>query len=608
MEQVPATKVNVTPLKPQESSKENSEELKEATPPVPKTTPAPVQVSKEPEKTTSPVTPVIPDTVPVKVASVVDGSATDLKHTQKLEKVEEEGKSGETTNLKPSVSPATATATATEKVVPKVQVSGVSTESVSSVKDSKITEPSVTKVATDEPVENGPAESESKGPEVSRLSSTSSSVTAAEKSVEDLTPPGPAKRERPPSPKFAEGDRRVYPPEWILQMREFMNSAKSAEFNTLLLKANISKSNPGTSNPRGDRRGRGGGGGGGGVLSDNPRGRMTPTPGGHFSMPPRSSGPFSSSGSGYDAFDMGLARRQAPPPISGGGGSGGGRDDPRGRRTQGSNRYDGPSRFGVGPLDPMMHGPSVEKLKKTDSGWKRNKEADDEVTSKVKQVRSLLNKLTLEKFDKIFVQIIAIDLSTVDILRGVVDEVFEKALFEPKFSSMYAELCKRLDISTKEMLQKANFPDAKGKPLTFRKILLKNCQDEFTRFSNAGAEGLQEKKDEATRSEDPDELKELTPEEREKKEKLEKEEANLAATRAKRRMLANVRFIGELYIKDLISESIIHKSCVQPLLRLGISKKEEDVLEALCKLLASTGMKLSANPKAKSLLTVTSNL
>ncbi len=51
-------------------------------------------------------------------------------------------------------------------------------------------------------------------------------------------------------------------------------------------------------------------------------------------------------------------------------------------------------------------------------------------------------------------------------------QVFEKALDEPKYSSMYAQLCKRLAENA------PNF-DPPDKPCTFRRLLLNKCRDEF---------------------------------------------------------------------------------------------------------------------------------
>ena len=51
-------------------------------------------------------------------------------------------------------------------------------------------------------------------------------------------------------------------------------------------------------------------------------------------------------------------------------------------------------------------------------------------------------------------------------------QIFEKALDEPKYSSMYAQLCKRLAENA------PNF-DPADKPCTFKRLLLNRCKDEF---------------------------------------------------------------------------------------------------------------------------------
>ena len=52
-------------------------------------------------------------------------------------------------------------------------------------------------------------------------------------------------------------------------------------------------------------------------------------------------------------------------------------------------------------------------------------------------------------------------------------QIFEKALDEPKYSSMYAQLCRFL-------VEKApNFEPSDSTACTFKKLLLKKCRDEF---------------------------------------------------------------------------------------------------------------------------------
>lgn len=56
----------------------------------------------------------------------------------------------------------------------------------------------------------------------------------------------------------------------------------------------------------------------------------------------------------------------------------------------------------------------------------------------------ILNKLTPEKFDKLVDGLISLGLNSPSLLKGVILLIFEKALEEPKYSCMYAQLCKIL--------------------------------------------------------------------------------------------------------------------------------------------------------------------
>lgn len=145
------------------------------------------------------------------------------------------------------------------------------------------------------------------------------------------------------------------------------------------------------------------------------------------------------------------------------------------------------------------------------------------------QVRGILNKLTPEKFQKLSDDLLRTELTSSVILKGVILLIFDKALDEPKYSSMYAQLCKRLSEEA------PNFEPPRG-PCSFRLLLLNKCRAEFENRS----EHLLSDKHDPDSELDEDERRRL----------------------AKRKMLGNIKFMGELGKLEILSESIIHR-CIQ---------------------------------------------
>ncbi|XP_019624799.1 PREDICTED: eukaryotic translation initiation factor 4 gamma 2-like isoform X3 [Branchiostoma belcheri] len=138
---------------------------------------------------------------------------------------------------------------------------------------------------------------------------------------------------------------------------------------------------------------------------------------------------------------------------------------------------------------------------------------------------------------------------------------------------MYAQLCRRLCDDA------PNFDDPnKSGTTTFRRLLLNKCQDEFENRSKTFAA--------FDRDDGP-----LTPEQNEQK------------MVAKRKMLGNIRFIGELGKLDMLSEAILHK-CIKQLLEKkrteSVGDRAED-LECLCQIMRTCGRRLD-HDKAKSLM------
>eukprot|EP00057_Strongylocentrotus_purpuratus_P026874 XP_011681348.1 PREDICTED: eukaryotic translation initiation factor 4 gamma 2 [Strongylocentrotus purpuratus] len=148
-----------------------------------------------------------------------------------------------------------------------------------------------------------------------------------------------------------------------------------------------------------------------------------------------------------------------------------------------------------------------------------------------RRVRGILNKLTPEKFDKLCLELLNVGIHSKVILKGIILLVFEKALEEPKYSSMYSQLCKRLDEDAPD------FEPAGSNVKTFRRLLISKCQDEFENRSRAFAA--------YDKQNGP-----LTPEEQDQR------------GQAKAKMLGNIQFIGELGKLGMLHESILHR-CIK---------------------------------------------
>ena len=187
----------------------------------------------------------------------------------------------------------------------------------------------------------------------------------------------------------------------------------------------------------------------------------------------------------------------------------------------------------------------------------------------------ILNKITPDKFHKLSDELLHCELDSPAILKGVVVLIFNKALEEPKYSSMYAQLCRILSERVQNFeYDNPGYVKAGPHDNTFCKYLLAKCQHEFNnRLQASEAFG------EGPLSEEEEERREL----------------------AKKLMLGNIKFICELGKQNLANESILHQCIHQLCKKKNNIKHTVEDFECLCQIMKTVG-KLLDTERGKSLM------
>ena len=270
----------------------------------------------------------------------------------------------------------------------------------------------------------------------------------------------------------------------------------------------------------------------------------------------------------------------------------------RGGERNESNKVHAANVFNQAAKDQNGNFEPIAPLEFSANRWIRKSPADEEQNVE-RKIRSLLNKLTMEKFDGISDQIIEwANKSEAEkdgrTLIHVIRLVFEKATDEAAWSEMYARLCRKMMETISPNVQDDGIRNSEGKPITggqlFRKYLLNRCQEDFERGwaakdAAASAAAAKASEDAAVKkaAEASGEVELYSDE-------------YYAAQKAKRQGLGLIQFIGELYKLQMLTERIMHE-CIKKLLG-NVDNPEEEEIESLCRLLATVG-KLLDNPKAR---------
>lgn len=262
---------------------------------------------------------------------------------------------------------------------------------------------------------------------------------------------------------------------------------------------------------------------------------------------------------------------------------------------------------GRGP-PPGMRMPSgfLPALHKTDSAYKiGNVVTDDPEEEKAqKALKSTLNKITPQNFEKITAQIIdkINERKKAKTLSGFIDQIFDKALIETTFAELYAKLVASLNPALPEL------EDDDGTPVQFRRTLLNKCQEKFERGALAMKAVADREKREHEKPVAEEEPVDETPkepleegeisEEQRAAEELKRQDkaAADAEVKARKRMLGNIIFVGQLYRFGVLTETVMH-SCIQQLLEETQNPRSEDI-ECLCKLLTTVGRPMDSSQRS----------
>lgn len=176
---------------------------------------------------------------------------------------------------------------------------------------------------------------------------------------------------------------------------------------------------------------------------------------------------------------------------------------------------------------------------------------DDDNTF-LRAARCILNKLTIEKFESLFEQLVLCGIKRAHHVSILMREVFEKATTQHHFIPMYADLCVKLekDPRVAAVVEEADLPN------NFRRLLLNQCQHIFEQL-------LESRSDEASADEE-------------------------VVFRRKQEALGNMKLIGQLLVNGMLSSDLF-PGCCEELLRKRMECPE--ALESLVALMMVAGPK-----------------
>jgi len=244
------------------------------------------------------------------------------------------------------------------------------------------------------------------------------------------------------------------------------------------------------------------------------------------------------------------------------------RESPAGDSKNGTRQRSGPGRTMSAPAavvgsggatsdsavsSPAGRSPSFSSQRLAPEAVARGGRELSEVEQAERKVISCLNKISREKFNTLYDQIrdcvttaCTSEADRAEIVEVVARETFAKAVKQPTFVELYADLCLKLHADLEK----------EGVTVNFKRVLLDQCQQSFKLHLEPPKINTE----------------------------LEYEEQYEQLVKYKTKMLGNVKLIGHLLRRAMLSPKIIFH-CTDELLSIGT----DESLETLCTFLDTIG-------------------
>lgn len=177
------------------------------------------------------------------------------------------------------------------------------------------------------------------------------------------------------------------------------------------------------------------------------------------------------------------------------------------------------------------------------------------------QFRSILNKLSDKNFNELAQELIDLQISKGEHVVKLVDLIFQKAIIEKKFSTIYSKL-------SKELSSYYIYEDDNSKPIHFRDILINKCESMFRDC--------------------------LTPENNPNK-----------ILKFKEQIIGCMIFLAELYNNGLLINKIIYSCIMQLILKANLNitiNGSHYIIDSICTILTVAGPMFCEDNKQQSMV------